>query len=157
MVWVLFCFLIWRKLYGFFELLIFYGNLGLIRKCLFGCRASRLIFRFGYAHVTVGIAQMESCCLAIMLNFSIGRKETFSFFTFGGFFSLETGRNVVFGGVQVMLLISVVYFESLDGSEADSTADTDISSMPEDPGDDDGALEEEDEVQQKPPLRYQGG
>ena len=66
------------------------------------------------------------------------------------------GRNVVLGGVQVILLISVVYFESLDGSEADSTADTDISSMPEDPGDDDGALEEEDEVQQKPPLRYQG-
>ena len=61
-----------------------------------------------------------------------------------------------FGGVQVILLISVVYFESLDGSEAGSTADTDISSMPEDPGDDDGALEEEDEVQQKPPLRYHG-
>ena len=57
-------------------------------------------------------------------------------------------------GVEEMLLISVVYFESLDGSEADSTVDTDISSMPEDPGDEDGTLEEEDEVQQKPPLRY---
>ncbi len=51
-------------------------------------------------------------------------------------------------------LVSVVYFESLDGSEADSTADTDISSMPEDPGDEDGTLEEEEEIQQKPPLRY---
>lgn len=51
-------------------------------------------------------------------------------------------------------IFAVVYFESLDGSEADSTVDTDISSMPEDPGDEDGGLEEEDEVQQKPPLRY---
>ncbi len=58
------------------------------------------------------------------------------------------------GWAKTLVWISVVYFESLDGSEADSTVDTDISSMPEDPADiDDGQIEEEDECQQKPPLR----
>ena len=51
----------------------------------------------------------------------------------------------------------VVYFESVDGSEPESTGDTDVSSIGGDV--DDGEQEVEDDTdpdQQKPPLRSDG-
>lgn len=51
--------------------------------------------------------------------------------------------------------LAVVYFESLDSSEAESTNETDLSSMSE--AFDDINMEEEDDDQngaQNPPLRY---
>ena len=51
----------------------------------------------------------------------------------------------------------MVYFESLDSSEAESTNETDLSSMSEHVDYDDPNLEEEDEDlngSQNPPLRF---
>ncbi len=56
--------------------------------------------------------------------------------------------------MHMVCCASVVYFESLDSSEAESTNETDVSSMSEPIDFDDKDLDEEDEPeQQKPPLR----
>ena len=53
----------------------------------------------------------------------------------------------------MFLLHTVVYFDSMEGLEAEAASETDVSETPGELGDEDVDDDEED-TQPKPPLRY---